>query len=207
MHEHIRLRDQAFGFYRRRLPHIQRPGEVIFVTFRLAGSLPESWAHADRPSGTVTEQGWQRTMSRFREEERILDAAIGPTWLNDPAVASMICGSLHHGDGQLYRLHRYVVMPNHVHALIQPLVIDAGEPVVPTVATIMKRLKGFTARRANQILGRKGTFWQGEYFDHGVRDDMWCQRFTHYIDSNPVLAGLSARAEDWPWGSAGESMV
>ncbi len=32
-------------YYRRRLPHYQPPGEMFFVTFRLAGSLPDQVIH------------------------------------------------------------------------------------------------------------------------------------------------------------------
>lgn len=36
-------------FYRRKLPHIHAPGATLFVTFRLAGSIPKSviehWKH------------------------------------------------------------------------------------------------------------------------------------------------------------------
>lgn len=208
MQRNLKLREAGFQFHRRHLPHYQFAGGVYFVTFRLFGSLPSCWqdrlADGEELHGDC-ERRLDQAMSKFRETERILDGAgRGPTWLGEPAVASMVCGSLHHGDGQLYRLHRYVVMPNHVHALIEPITFDEERKLLPSLSLIMERLKGFTARRANQLLGRKGTFWQAEYFDHGVRNDDWYHRFINYIDENPVLAGLAASAGEWPWGSAGE---
>jgi hypothetical protein len=86
-------------------------------------------------------------------------------------------------------------MPNHVHLLILPTV---------AVATLMRWLKGSTARRANQILGRTGRpFWQDESYDHYLRDPKQISRTTAYIEQNPVCAGLARSAEDWPWSSAG----
>jgi len=87
-----------------------------------------------------------------------------------------------------------VVMANHVHLLI--------EPSVP-LARITKVLKGFTARRANQLLGRTGErFWQEESYDHWVRNEQEFYRIAAYIERNPVAAGLVEKPEDWAWSSA-----
>jgi REP element-mobilizing transposase RayT len=52
-------------------------------------------------------------------------------------------------------------MPNHVHVILEPHL---------ALPEIMRWLKGRTARKANQILGRTGSpFWQDESFDHWVR--------------------------------------
>jgi len=69
---------------------------------------------------------------------------------------------------------------------------------------ITQSLKGYTAREANKILGRKGDFWQTEGFDHWIRDESSHRRCVEYIDRNPVEAELCKQPEEWPWGSAGE---
>ena len=67
----------------------------------------------------------------------------------------------------------------------------------------MKSLKGFTARKANVILGRTGQpFWQDESFDHWVRDEVEFARVVSYIERNPVTAGLVKDPGDWRWSSA-----
>lgn len=87
-------------------------------------------------------------------------------------------------------------MPNHVHLLISPFV---------EVAQLMRRLKGYTARQANRILGRTGeAFWQEESYDHWVRDEREWTRIIGYIENNPVRAGLAARPQEYPWSSASE---
>ena len=64
-------------------------------------------------------------------------------------------------------------------------------------------LEGFTARAANALLERKGTFWHRDYFDRYIRDDAHLAAVMRYIDNNPVRAGLVEHAADWPFGSAG----
>jgi hypothetical protein len=64
----------------------------------------------------------------------------------------------------------------------------------------MHSVKGFTARRANQILGRVGVpFWQKEFFDHWIRNEREFERVRAYIEGNPVAAG---DPEEYPWSSA-----
>jgi REP element-mobilizing transposase RayT len=93
-----------------------------------------------------------------------------------------------------YRLHSFVVMPNHVH-----LMVTAHAPL----ARWLGSLKGFTAHAANQILGLTGRpFWQDESFDHVVRSERELERIRAYIEENPVRAGLAAAAREFPWSSA-----
>jgi len=106
---------------------------------------------------------------------------------------------MHFGAQKLnfYALHAFVVMPNHVHLLITPMV---------SLSRITNGLKGVTAREANAILHRTGQhFWQGESIDHWVRNPAQFDRIHAYIESNPVSAGLATKPEAWPWSSAAQS--
>ena len=94
---------------------------------------------------------------------------------------------------KFYELSAWVVMPNHVHLLILPLV---------ALPKITHWIKGRTAREANLLLGRAGEpFWQHESYDHWARNERELQRIVAYIEDNPVSAGLAATPEDWPWSS------
>jgi hypothetical protein len=62
--------------------------------------------------------------------------------------------------------------------------------------------KGFTAKQANKVLGRRGKFWQDGYWDTFMRDEEHERRSRRYIENNPVKAGLVAVCKEWPWGSA-----
>jgi REP element-mobilizing transposase RayT len=176
-------------FYRRHLPHWQRRGSALFITWRLHGSLPRQALAAALKQSNLA----KRLLILDRELDR---AACGPTWLTDVRVSQAVVDALHYGAEklQLYRLSAYVVMSNHVHVLIWPKAL---------LPEITKAIKGFTAREANRILGRTGEkFWQDESFDHAIRNEESFYRIVRYIERNPVKAGLVQRAEDWPWSSA-----
>jgi REP element-mobilizing transposase RayT len=98
-------------------------------------------------------------------------------------------------DGERYRLHAWTIMPNHVHVLFSQA---AGSHWA------LSSLHGsvFTSAQANRRLGRNGPFWQKDYWDRFIRDDEHFAAAEHYIDMNPVKAGLIAASQDWLWGSA-----
>jgi REP element-mobilizing transposase RayT len=98
-------------------------------------------------------------------------------------------------DTDRYLLSAWVVMPNHVHLVTTPL---PGKQL----AKIMQSLKSFTANEANKELERKGRFWMPDYFDRYVRNRRHFAAAIHYVENNPVKAGLCRRPEDWPFSSA-----
>jgi len=141
--------------YRRNLPHLQPPGATFFMTFRLAGSLPQSvvrqwkrerqWlAHLAETNAThyeLVKRDFERVW--FRKFELILDGAtVGPVWLNDERVASTVADSLHYRQGKVFRLDAFTIMANHVHTVIKSLRIGGAEGVTyHSLATIMQSLK------------------------------------------------------------------
>jgi putative transposase len=176
-------------YYEHALPHWHPAGKAIFLTWRLFGSLPieflKSLAKLHVNSG-----------KQFAVADRMLDAAAtGPLWLREPEIATCVNEAILRGAklGQ-YNLLAHVVMPNHVHLLV--------EPSVP-VARITRGIKGVSARDANVLLDRVGkSFWQPESFDHWIRNGASLERTIFYIENNPVRARLAKRAEDWKWSSA-----
>jgi len=180
------------AYYARNLPHWHPEGKAIFLTFRLFGSLPvdviKRLAQLER-----------EPRRQFLEAERKLDSChTGPKWLAEPTIAGIVESALLHGQGPLefYLLDAYVIMPNHVHALLHPRV---------PLPRITKGLKGVSSREANAALGRIGKpFWQDESFDHWVRDLAQLERIRAYIEMNPVKAGLAKSPKAWLWSSAHE---
>jgi REP element-mobilizing transposase RayT len=81
-------------------------------------------------------------------------------------------------------------MPNHVHLVCTPLFINDE---VISLALIMQSLKGYTARKANLLLGRQGDFWQHESYDHVVRDAAELDRIVKYVMANRAMAGLEEK--------------
>ncbi len=129
--------------------------------------------------------------------DRLLDNAVtGPLYLKRPEMGAMVVDAIRYQDGRQFELHAYVVMANHVHLLITPLV---------EVPTLTRSLKRFTARRGNMMLGVVGQpFWQDESYDRMVRNDTEFQNIARYIEWNPVQAGLVLTPEEFPWSSASE---
>jgi REP element-mobilizing transposase RayT len=127
--------------------------------------------------------------------ESMLDRGHGAMHLADPRIADTVERALLHFDGERYRLHAWVIMPNHVHVVATPL----GDW---TLARIMHSWKSFAAKEANRILGQSGAFWAREYHDRLIRDDVHFANTVSYVANNPVKAGLCKRAEDWRFSSA-----
>src|SRR5690606_25144737 len=95
------------------LPHLKAEGGIYFVTFRLADSLPASQLSQ-----------WQTLpeSEKHEELERWLDAGQGDCWLSQQAVADCVRDALLARHTMDYQLHSWVIMPNHVHLVIEPLV-------------------------------------------------------------------------------------
>ncbi|MGE3809166.1 MAG: transposase, partial [Gemmataceae bacterium] len=72
------------------------------------------------------------------------------------------------------------------------------------VDCLMHSLKRHTALRCNEILGRRGCFWQDESFEHCYFDLEELERIVEYVEQNPVKAGLVDSPEDWLFSSAGK---
>jgi REP element-mobilizing transposase RayT len=176
---------------RRRLPHAYSEDKPLFVTWHLYGSLPHNLYPPPHKQNAGQAFVWM---------DRYLDTAQGgPLYLKQEPIARLVVNSIHYGYQQLkyYDLHAYVVMANHVHLLVLPRAAPSR---------FLQTLKGYTAREANRLLGRTGQpFWQGESYDHWVRDETECARIKAYIENNPVKAGLVSRAEDYRWSSAAPS--
>ncbi len=185
------------AFYRRNLPHWHPEGQAIFLTWRLYGSLPAAVMRAARTArnGCATEDE-DSAGKRFKLLDEALDSAnFGPRWLADPEIADYTEYPILRGaELGRYELHAFVIMPNHVHVLLEPRLV---------LAKITGVMKGVAARDANATLDRVGKpFWQDESFDHWVRNSAEFERIRHYIEWNPVSAKLAAKPEDWRWSSA-----
>jgi REP element-mobilizing transposase RayT len=191
------------------LPHLKREGASYFVTFRLAGSLPkqvlqklkiERDAMVQKALSQNRPLTWREQTDLFdwyaRRVDGILDAGNGECFLSMPEVATLVANALRFFDGQRYVLRAWVVMPNHVHAVVRPTSPN-------NLSSILKSWKGYTSNQANRLLDRQGrAFWQKESYDHCCRDEDDFQKCSAYTTMNPVRAGLCERAEDWLWSSA-----
>ena len=176
------------------LPHWEAGEVAQSITFRLADSLP-TVALEELEKRLRALPNDEASAERRMQFERALDKGHGEAWLSDGRIAELVEGAFLHFDGDRYRLHAWVVMPNHVHVVVTPI----GKW---TLASIAHSWKSFAATAANRLLNREGAFWAREYFDRAIRDDAHCANAVRYVERNPVKALLCERADQWRFSSA-----
>jgi REP element-mobilizing transposase RayT len=152
---HNRILERKYE-YHRKLPHYQKAGRALFVTFCKAN--------------------------------RIVFA---------PQARDAILQHCSHDNGKRYELHAAVVMPDHVHLLLSPLRDEKDWPY--SLPTILKALKGTSARSVNKLSGASGPVWQEESFDHVLRSQESFAKKLEYLRQNPVRRGLVKKPEDYKW--------
>ena len=119
-------------YYRRNLPHYQPTGATFFITFRLAGSLPdevivrlkEEQMQNEKLLLKIKDENLRKMKiadqhkQYFNNFDKMLDKAVnGKAWLKDERVAKIIAEAMHFRDKEVYDLFAYCIMPNHVHVV------------------------------------------------------------------------------------------
>ena len=167
------------------LPHYDGRSLVQHVTLHLGDSLPRAVIERiERSLAMVGED--QRSMERRKRLHEWIDAGHGRCVLREPSIAEMVQNTFLHFAGDRYQLHAWVVMPNHIHVLFEPM---AGW----TLAKIVASWKKFTARkirdflrtangRANQEIGvpgkKTGPVWHsgigtGIFVTNDITSKLW----------------------------------
>ncbi len=186
--------------HRQKLPHWRQWGTTYFVTARLADSVPagvaaewrrrrDAWLCAH---GILSSAELERLTEEQRHEyhreftakfHTLLDAGHGECVLARDGCAEILLARLVAGHGTAYRLDAWCIMPNHLHALVEP-----AKDV--TLGEIVRHWKGGSAFEINRALFRRGRLWQAEAFDHIVRSEEQLAHFRRYSAANPEKAGL-----------------
>ena len=185
-------------------PHWSQAGAIVFVTFRTADSIPQEvirrWEREKtewmRQHGYSADKHWSKLLAILpeqqlaefhrqfnRSKEMFLDSCHGACRLKETELASIVADALIYFDGERYRLGDFVVMPNHVHALVA-----FADP-----KAMRKQFDSwlhFTARQINLRIRSRGHFWQQEPFDHLVRSPEQYGYLVKYIADNPRKANL-----------------
>ena len=78
-------------------------------------------------------------------------------------------------------LDHYVVMPNHIHLLLQINTDENGRPMVaPTISTVIQQMKGYVTKQLGRFI------WQKLFHDHVIRNENDYRIIWEYIENNPV---------------------
>ena len=91
-----------------------------------------------------------------------------------------------------FKLHNFVIMPDHVH-----LLIEVGDGM--TIEKAMQYIKGRFSHRLSQEFGCKGEVWQRGFTEVQVTDKESFEKHHSYIAENPVKAGLTISPDDYPF--------
>jgi len=118
-----------------------------------------------------------------------------PIFRQDHTANLLIETLAHYRDERKFRLHEFVIMPDHIHALLTP-----AEEI--SLERVMQFIKGGFSYR----LYKHGSVWQPSFTNHRIRDFQDYENHREYIRTNPVRARLSGRPEDYPYSSAAGAM-
>jgi REP element-mobilizing transposase RayT len=170
------------------LPHFDGGAVVQAITFRLADSIPRK-IYDELVAVTKSDP------ERQSRTDHLIDEGRGACLLKHPENAAIVRATLQYFDGERYRLLAWVIMPNHVHTLIEQ--VD-GYPL----GDIVHSWKSFAAKRINTLRKSNGPVWAPDYYDRFVRNEEHYANAVQYIENNPVKAGLARTSRDWEYSSA-----
>lgn len=76
---------------------------------------------------------------------------------------------------------RYIVMPNHIHLLLQIHTDCSGNTVqAPAISVVVQQMKGYVTKQLGCSI------WQKLFHDHVVRNEKDYQMIWNYIEGNPM---------------------
>src|SRR5579864_9586334 len=91
--------------------------------------------------------------------------------------ANLLMDTIYHYRGYAYLLHEFVIMPDHLHALIAPLT---------SLEKSVQFIKGGFSYRVKKELGSNMEVWQKGFSDHRIRDADDYRLHVTYMHENPV---------------------
>lgn len=196
--------------YRRNLPHLRLGKATYFVTFRLADSIPKciaqqwleeryqwfkqhgidpAWKDNDLKRWTKAYHAISlREREDFEKKQRRrffieLDKSHGSCLL--AKYHGLVGEALEFFHGKRVWCGDYVVMPNHVHIIVQPF---PGVELEQWLYSVKRYASNIIVKqdpsRVRESM-RKGNLWQKESFDRIVRDADELARTRRYIEANP----------------------
>jgi adenine-specific DNA methylase/REP element-mobilizing transposase RayT len=96
-----------------------------------------------------------------------------------------------------YKTYAVVIMPDHVHWLMQPF--PKSEKEYWSLSSILQSIKSYSSKQIGKAINHIGTLWQDEYYDRIIRDDREFLETWKYIRDNPVKANLADYPENYPF--------
>jgi putative transposase len=114
---------------------------------------------------------------------------------SDRSAALFVRVLCYYRDLRKFRLHEFVVMPDHFHTL---LTVESDM----TIEHAVQLIKGGFAFRAGRGFGFTAPIWQKGFSETRLLDAEAFFRASEYIRNNPVVRHLVPEADQFPYSSA-----
>jgi len=200
------LRDSSSSF-------ILPPGETLFVTFRLAGSVPTSAArqlHQQRQAAQETALAMPDDAARqaahrraektfFTDFDGLLDARlVGPAFLEKEKIAELIAGELLMLEELGFQVLAFALLPNHVHAVLH-LPTGADISFYKVLQLLHQRTAAQCRRVLRATLPPEVDFWHVGSYEYAVSDAAELVRIVRYVLHHARRLRLPTRWQAWPY--------
>jgi putative transposase len=123
-----------------------------------------------------------------------------PLFINTALANVVVEQILSCRDRGFYKLHAFVLMPDHLHVLLTP-------EETTTIEKAMQMIKGGSAHRMGLEKPNKFPIWHSGFHDRWMRDAEEYRGSKRYIELNPVEAKLVEKPEDYNFSSASQKYV
>ena len=159
-------------FLHTNLPHISKDNLYQFITFRTHDSSDEYLLRLSAQK--IETKRVQYSIDKY------LDSSKNGAYLNGN-ILKITKKYLLNLSKDLCEVIAFSIMPNHVHiALIEH----------QDLPKIVQQIKGGLSFLINKEFGKKGTFWQKDYYDKVIRDEKHFLITLRYIENNALKANL-----------------
>lgn len=178
-------KDRPLSKYTSRFPHWIQDGCMYFITFRLGDSIPEDLLEllkifkrneAQQKEQPISELKSFKTLAEIHSE-KYLDKGFGNCLLKNQCNRKIMLFVLN--EYQIIdRFLSFVIMPNHVHAIVKPLK-DEGS------GKLIQLWKGRSAFLINRSASNSGKVWMKDYHNRIIRSPKHLIKCHEYIINNP----------------------
>ncbi len=173
--------------------------QFYFVTMHLRDALPdhlrEEWVEEHERVQTMVSSGSLSDADRVQfgrmlEQwlDKFLDAGEGAALFLDDSMAKLVDECLRQFDAARYRLHAWVVMPNHIHVVVEP-----AEGF--RLAELLQVWRAATDKRIGNAREREEALWEPEFYSSQIRSQEEYERYVAETLADPEDASL----DSWPW--------
>ncbi|MDQ8195731.1 transposase [Coraliomargarita sp. SDUM461004] len=194
--------NRIVGVGYKQLPHMVAEFGRYAVTIRCANSLPQVIVQqlnviyqAQQAVGAHSEDSKLLQRKLFLTLEKYADQGLGFAPFADSLAAEWLQSFLASYERDGLRFSAWVIMPNHLHLLTEPVAFASVESFM----NAWQAFKGMSGKELNRLLRRSGSFWQTEWYDRLIRDEVEYRKWVEYLASNPVKAGLCRERDEFSY--------